>query len=50
MNANGNSAPGTIGPPPFTYCVNAGICIVGLTTMTPMTRNATTPIFMNALR
>ena len=29
MNANGNSAPGTMGPPPETYDVSAGIWSTG---------------------
>ena len=50
MNANGKSGPGTIGPPPPTNSVNAGICRIGLTTMTPTTSSAIVPIFMNELR
>ena len=50
MNANGNSGPGTIGPPPPVNCENAGISSTGLTTMTPTTSIAIVPIFMNELR
>ena len=50
MNANGNSGPGMIGPPPPVNWLNAGIFSSGFTRMTPMTRNAIVPIFMNELR
>ena len=50
MNANGKRGPGTIGPPPATYCVIAGMWTTGLTMITPTTRNRIIPIFMNALR
>src|SRR2546427_10872024 len=39
-----------IGPPPPTNDENAGASSVGLTTMTPIARNAMVPIFMNVLR
>src|SRR5512140_993059 len=50
MNTNGKSGPGMMGPPPDTYCVIAGICIVGFTRMTPTTRIRMVPIFMYVLR
>jgi hypothetical protein len=50
MKANGNSVPGMIGPPPEAYSVNAGIFSSGFTMITPTTRNAIVPIFMNELR
>src|SRR5579864_7577432 len=50
MKRNGNSGPGMIGPPPLMYCENAGACSSGLRIMTPITRKAMVPIFMNVLR
>src|SRR3954451_8384814 len=50
MKRNGKSGPGMIGPPPPMYCENAGMCSVGFNTMTPSTRKAIVPIFMNVLK
>ena len=50
MNTNGNSGPGITGPPPPMYCENAGACSFGFRIITPMTRKAMVPIFMNVLR
>ena len=50
MNTNGKSVPGTIGPPPSTNGVNAGIWSFGLTTITPTTSNTIVPIFMKSDR
>jgi hypothetical protein len=50
MKANGNKVPGMMGPPPAANSVNAGIFIVGFTIVTPITRKATVPTFMYALR
>lgn len=50
MKTNGNSEPPMIGPPPPTYCVNAGMRSVGLTMATPTIRNRMVPIFMDVLR
>ena len=50
MNANGYNGPGTIGPPPLTYSLSAGMCSTGLASVTPTTSSATVPTFMKALR
>jgi hypothetical protein len=50
MNANGNNAPGTTGPPPAVYWEKAGAFNSGFTMITPSTRNPMVPIFMNELR
>ncbi len=50
MKTNGNSAPGTIGPPPPANCETAGMWSCGLTIITPATSSVMVPIFMNALR
>ena len=50
MKTKGNNGPGMMGPPPSMYCENAGASSFGLTMMTPSTRNAIVPIFMNVLR
>jgi hypothetical protein len=50
MNANGNSGPGMIGPPPPAKALIAGILSSGFTIMTATTRKAIVPIFMNELR
>ena len=50
MNRNGKSGPGMMGPPPPMYCENAGMCSCGFSTITPTTRKAIVPIFMNVLR
>ena len=50
MNTNGNSGPGTIGPPPPTNSVSAGIFSVGFTIDDADDRSAIVPIFMNELR
>ncbi len=50
MNANGNTGPGMIGPPPPTNWLKAGIFSSGLTITTATTRTAMVPIFMNELR
>ena len=50
MNANGNTGPGTIGPPPPTNCEKAGSRSGGFTMTTPTTSSAMVPIFMNELR
>ena len=50
MKTNGKSGPGMIGPPPVMNPENAGAFSSGLRIITPMTRNAIVPIFMNVLR
>src|SRR5437867_466978 len=50
MKTNGNIGPGMTGPPPPMNEENAGASSLGLRIMTPTTRNAMVPIFMNVLR
>src|SRR4029078_8071379 len=50
MKTNGNSGPGTTGPPPLMKLENAGPSSFGLRIITPSTRKAIVPIFMNVLR
>src|SRR5256885_13615765 len=50
MKTNGNSGPGITGPPPEMYCESAGASSLGFRIITPITRNAIVPIFMNVLR
>jgi hypothetical protein len=50
MKQNGNSGPGTIGPPPPANSLSAGICNSGLTMMTPIASRKIVPIFVNELR
>src|ERR1051326_6966627 len=50
MKTNGNRGPGITGPPPPMYWEKAGACSFGLRIITPTTRNAIVPIFMNVLR
>jgi hypothetical protein len=50
MNAKGKTGPGMIGPPPAENAPIAGICRVGFTTITAITRKMMVPIFMNELR
>ena len=45
MKTKGKSGPGMIGPPPASYCVNAGICRVGWTINTPAISAKIVPIF-----
>jgi hypothetical protein len=44
MKTNGNTFPGTMGPPPATNSVTGGICRAGLAAMVPTTSAATVPI------
>ena len=50
MKTNGKTAPGMTGPPPEMNDENAGAFNSGFRIITPTTRNAMVPIFMNVLR
>ena len=50
MKQNGKILPAKMGPVPSTNRVNAGICISGFTTITPMARKPIVPTFMKLER
>ena len=50
MHTNGQTVPGTTGPPPEMKGVVAGIFNVGWATKIPTASTAITPIFMYELR